>query len=157
VDTTGNARSGPDQLSYRKRHRLLEYQSAEEDDNHMTAEQSLTEFWAIVEACLVEIYGMPDEAAAKAVRSLWSRGAKGVRVVPSIRSLFYHSDPIHIAMNIAGDEIPSDALWERYEQLLRRHKYSQWNPAMTGKRYARAAKPVRHARQTTDEKVLAGR
>ncbi len=53
----------------------------------MNSEQNLIQFWEIVKACLTELYKMPDEAATKAIQRLWSRGPKGVRVIPSARNL----------------------------------------------------------------------
>jgi hypothetical protein len=87
----------------------------------MKDEQSLTEFWAIVQACLVELYGMTNEVAAKAVQRLWTRRPKGIRSMPSLRSMVYHAAPIHIAMDLAGEEIASPGLWERYAELLKRY------------------------------------
>jgi hypothetical protein len=110
----------------------------------MTTEENLTQFWMVVKDCLIELYGMPDEAAAKAVRSLWSRKPNGRRVIPSARNLIYHSEPIHIASDLAGDEIPSEALWDGYQRLLKRRGSLQaaMSPRDVAKTEVRKVKPV---------------
>jgi hypothetical protein len=127
----------------------------------MTAEASIKEFWDLVQVCLVELYGMPGEKAAKAVQKLWSRGADGRRAVPSTRSSVYHAAPIHVAMNIAGDEFLTDALWERYRRLVERYECARKTSgaaaggAAAGS--ARAVRPVRRVRQGAAQKAFAAR
>ena len=125
----------------------------------MTTEQSVKEFWEIVHACLVELYRMPDEKATDAMQRLWDRRANGRRVVPPARNLVYHSQPIHIAIDLAGDEIPSEALWDGYRRLLKRYEpsHEKMKPIATAKLKAREVKSVRHIKQAVQEKVFAGR
>ena len=122
----------------------------------MTAEASIKEFWDLVQACLVELYGMSDQKAAKAAQRLWSRGANGRRAVPSTRSSVYHAAPIHVAMNIAGDEFLTDALWERYRRLVERYE-SAHERSGAAARSARAVRPVRRVRQGAAQKAFAAR
>jgi hypothetical protein len=88
----------------------------------MKPDPSVTQYWQIVQACMVELYRIPDETAADRIQSL----TKGGRAYASPRDLIYHAAPIHAASDLAGKKMPaSDAFWRRYQRLLERHGIPQ--------------------------------
>ncbi len=121
----------------------------------MTSEQSATKFWLIVQACLVEIYGMSTEAACKEVRRLSSRRTKHIRTAYSTKDVTYHSQPIHVASDIAlGDSPMSDDVWRRYQDLLNRFENT---PKLLTRKLTKSANAQRAAKPHLPEKLLASR
>jgi hypothetical protein len=123
----------------------------------MRPDPSVTQFWQIVRACMVELYRVPDATAADRIQSL----TKGGRAFASPRDLIYHAAPIHVASNLAGKKMPaSDAFWHRYQKLLERHGASQLMgteeaaPRKTAaKPSTREAKPVRRVKQASPQPI----
>ena len=126
----------------------------------MTDEQIVTSYWRLVRACLVELYGRTEEAASEEVRALWSRMSHrslAAAAAPSLRSLIYHDQPIHIAIGLVGDRIPSEAVWDGYQRLLKRHGFSHGAIEAKAVPKTEKAKPAGRAKHDVAEQVFAGR
>jgi hypothetical protein len=80
--------------------------------------------------------------------------------------MVYHADPIHIASGLAGDETPSDELWEGYRRLLKRREVARGAvrsklgvrpKLLSGNNHVRAVKSVHRVKQALPKKAYAGR
>jgi len=74
-------------------------------------------FWRIVEHSLVDLYGWQPSAARDKVLRLRGRMTKAAIA----QDLSYHSQPLHVASDIAQVVKPiSDAMLAKYEELVKR-------------------------------------
>jgi hypothetical protein len=74
-------------------------------------------FWRLVEVSLVELYLWEPVAAHEKVLHLRGRMTKAAIA----QDVTYHSQPLHVAGDIAHDFEPmSDSLWSAYQQLEKR-------------------------------------
>ena len=93
----------------------------------MTTEADRAEFWAIVQACLVDIFKISPARADQEIVRLNKPSARLSSGQRQKSDLIYHSQPIHVASNIAIDDEPMPAgAWERYDEILRRFHPSKW-------------------------------
>ena len=72
-------------------------------------------FWKIVGETLVRVYGFEPEAADESVLAV--RGTMTPRGIA--RNLTYHSQPLHVAANIAGVIKIKDSQLRAYKQILK--------------------------------------
>jgi hypothetical protein len=91
----------------------------------------VTEFWAVVEDCLVNFHDFSRNEAALKVTSLWRRLAD----INPVRSLdteykessqtfddmIYHSEPWYVACNLAEKDISLAQHRDAYDQILRQN------------------------------------
>ncbi|UFZ03060.1 hypothetical protein LQG66_28000 [Bradyrhizobium ontarionense] len=63
---------------------------------------------AMTQAALVQVFGMTQDDAARAVRELWSRYDAAPRAE---RDLLLHNDPVALACDLAGQDWSSIPQW----------------------------------------------
>jgi hypothetical protein len=125
----------------------------------MRSDPNVVQFWKIVQACLVELYGISEEDAADRIARL----TKGGRSFSRPGDLIYHAQPIHVASDLAEKPMPaSDVFWRSYQKLLQRHGISQQqenaevvNPKLGFKRVEQEEKIVRRIKRVAPEKLSA--
>lgn len=74
-------------------------------------------FWDVVEDCLVTFHHFSSEAA----RRHSGQARQRIDALGTSGDLFYHSEPFHVASDIAGNELAIAPHEEAYDVILKRH------------------------------------
>lgn len=87
----------------------------------MIHQQDKDAFWAVVKDCLVEIYGLARSEALSRSKEL----RDAIERTPERRhgAIFYHTDPLDVAHDIAGKDVDLSKAQERYDAILERHNW----------------------------------
>lgn len=80
-----------------------------------------TGFWAAVQDCLVEIYGLKRQVAREKCRELREKIESPPQDYSS--DVFYHNEPFDIAGELAGHALDFSKFRAQYEKILASHKW----------------------------------
>jgi hypothetical protein len=78
----------------------------------MIAESAKTEYWRVVQLCLISLFGYSEPEAASTVKKLRAE----VEDTP-VGDIFYHGEPLDVACDVSGNE-PTPELRARYTKLI---------------------------------------
>jgi len=84
-------------------------------------EKAKDAFWAVVEDCLVEIFGLKKQDAHQ--KSIGLRTRVEVPQPGIFNEIFYHAEPFYVACDIAGKELDVSSYQSQYDNLLSRHNW----------------------------------
>jgi hypothetical protein len=84
-------------------------------------QQDKNAFWTVIEDCLVEIFGLMRPDAL--FRSQKLRDV--IEATPDRRhgAIFYHTEPLDVAHDIAGRQVDLSQVQEKYQAILARHNW----------------------------------
>jgi hypothetical protein len=76
-------------------------------------------YWRVVEDCLVELHGLSRTEARRSVSELRAR----LKALPPgiDRDIIYHEEPVHVAADLVGRNLPHETYRQPYDQILERH------------------------------------
>ena len=78
----------------------------------MIAESAKTEYWRVVQLCLISLFGYSELDAVSATKKLRAE----VEDTP-VGDVFYHGEPFDVACDVSGNE-PNQELRARYSKLI---------------------------------------
>jgi hypothetical protein len=89
----------------------------------MVGTKLATEYWAVVEDCLVQFHGFKRSDAAAKVTSLQKRLAQiSTEIMLSdFDDMIYHEEPWYIACNLADKDMPLKPHRTEYEAILKQN------------------------------------
>jgi hypothetical protein len=84
------------------------------------------EFWAVVEACLVEIHGLLKPSAEKKckyIRYSVERNVNPDMLPNQLSDLFYHREPFDVSCDIAQKQLDINLYRTAYNRILSNHNW----------------------------------